>query len=282
MSSTIAGRLCWSSLLLLVFYACGVFVFVNLEREAELRTYAENRELYENMKGMYSFEHCADSAFQGLTFCRSQAEFTDSLRVYFNQHGNSVEDLEQWTVLGSMFFLTHLTTTIGYGGSHPQTPLGQLATIVFALLGIPIMGYMLAQVAWLDLRAVVFILERWCGVEAKVVRRQQVLILWCLLTVLLFGGSFVYSRLEPWSYLESLYFCFVTLSTVGFGDFLPSCAASKVFSIFYMIFGLGVCASIIAVLVGLVAEGHDRSDTYLTKRIQESCPDCCIGSADSP
>merc|ERR1719221_1673661 len=101
--------------------------------------------------------------------------------------------------------------------------------------------------------------------------RIQILVLWCLLVLFLFGGAWVYSQLEAWTYLQSLYFCFVTLSTVGFGDFLPSSTASKAFSIFYMISGLGVCASIIAVLTGMVAEGHESVDTFLSQSLREEC-----------
>lgn len=270
MASTSSQRLCWSVVLLVLFYSAGCIVFVALEREAELRTYAENRELYEQMKGLYSFHHCDDPAFKDLSFCQSQAAFSESLRSYFNQRGNSMEDLEQWTVLGTMFFLTHLGTTIGYGNSHPLTSWGQLATIFFGLMGIPIMGYILAQLARLDLQVSVLILEKVCCTRVNTVN-QHMVVLWCLLCIFLFGGALIYSYLEPWTYLEALYFCFITLSTVGFGDYLPNSSASKAFSIFYMFFGLGVCASIIAVLTGLVAEGHEGVDTFVTKRIREDC-----------
>lgn len=274
MVSNSGQRLLWSLLLLFVFYAAGIFTFCKLERKAELQRYAANRELYEKMKDLYSFHYCEDPAFQSLSFCRNQASFSQSLLEYFNQHGNSIEDLQQWTMLGSSFYLTHLSTTVGYGSSHPQTAAGQMATIFFALLGIPIMGYTLAQVARLELQGVVSLLEGCCDIKMSGSRRQMA-VLWCLLVVFMFGGAFVYSAMEPWSYRESLYFCFVTLSTVGFGDYLPSSPQSKVFSIFYMLFGLGVCMLIIAVLTGLVAESHDRVHNMVTKDIEERYPICC-------
>jgi len=274
MVSNSGQRLLWSLLLLFVFYAAGIFTFCKLERKAELQRYAANRELYEKMKDLYSFHYCEDPAFQSLSFCRNQAAFSQSLLEYFNQHGNSIEDLQQWTMLGSSFYLTHLSTTVGYGSSHPQTAAGQMATIFFALLGIPIMGYTLAQVARLELQGVVSLLEGCCDIKMSGSRRQMA-VLWCLLVVFMFGGAFVYSAMEPWSYRESLYFCFVTLSTVGFGDYLPSSPQSKVFSIFYMLFGLGVCMLIIAVLTGLVAESHDRVHNMVTKDIEERYPICC-------
>lgn len=272
MVSNTGQRLIWSVLLLVVFYAVGILVFCKLERKAELERYASNRELYSKMKELYSFHYCEDPSFESLSFCKNQAKFGESLSEYFNEHRNSLKDQEQWTMLGSGFYLTHLSTTVGYGSSHPQTPSGQMATIIFALFGIPIMGYTLAQVARLELQAVVTVLYSCCDIKMNGTRRQMV-VLWCLLMVFLFGGAFVYTTfLEPWSYRESLYFCFVTLSTVGFGDYLPSSPQSKIFSIFYMLFGLGVCMLIIAVLTGLVAESHDRVHTWVSKDIEEHYP----------
>lgn len=275
MVSNSGQRLVYVLLLLVVFYAAGIFVFCKLERKAELERYDANRELYDKMKELYSFHYCEDEAFKSLSFCKNQEAFSESLVDYFNQHGNSMKDQEQWTMLGSMFYLTHLSTTVGYGSSHPQTPAGQMATILFALAGIPIMGYTLAQVARLELQGVVMVLEGWFDIKMRGTRRQM-MVLWCLLMVFLFGGAFAYTQMEPWNFRESLYFCFVTLSTVGFGDYLPSSPTSKVFSIFYMLFGLGVCMLIIAVLTGLVAEGHDRVHTWVSKDIEEHYPVCCI------
>lgn len=275
MVSSSGQRLIWSLLLLVIFYAIGIFVFCKLERKAELERYAANRELYEKMKELYSFHYCEDPAFQSLSFCKNQAAFSESLKDYFNEHRNSLEDQEQWTILGSTFYLTHLSTTVGYGSAHPQTPAGQMATIFFALIGVPVMGYTLAQVARLELSGVVSVLEGFCDMKMSGTRRQM-MVLWSLLMVFLFGGAFVYTTMEPWSYRESLYFCFVTLSTVGFGDYLPSSPQSKVFTIFYMLFGLGVCMLIIAVLTGLVAESHDRVHSWVSKDIEEHYPVCCV------
>ncbi|KAL5971290.1 Potassium channel subfamily K member 6 [Taenia solium] len=41
-------------------------------------------------------------------------------------------------------------------------------------------------------------------------------------TLILFVPAYVFMRLEPgWSYLDSVYFCFISLTTIGFGDFVP-------------------------------------------------------------
>jgi hypothetical protein len=53
-------------------------------------------------------------------------------------------------------------------------------------------------------------------------------------------GTFVYHRLEGWSYLDALYFCVISLATVGYGDLTPTDPLAKLFTIFYVINGIGI------------------------------------------
>lgn len=49
---------------------------------------------------------------------------------------------------------------------------------------------------------------------------QVTLILFVAVLLVACGAASLYSTMEGWTYLESLYFCFVAFSTVGFGDFV--------------------------------------------------------------
>ena len=53
-------------------------------------------------------------------------------------------------------------------------------------------------------------------------------------------GTIVYQILEDWSWVDSLYFSTVAVTTVGFGDLTPSTDASKLFTVFYILSGLSV------------------------------------------
>jgi voltage-gated potassium channel Kch len=57
---------------------------------------------------------------------------------------------------------------------------------------------------------------------------------------LLAAGTIVYSLLEGWSLLDSLYFSVVTLATVGYGDLHPTTDLGKAFTIVYILTGVGV------------------------------------------
>ncbi|MFT4876470.1 MAG: voltage-gated potassium channel [Bacteroidia bacterium] len=61
-------------------------------------------------------------------------------------------------------------------------------------------------------------------------------------------GSTVYHYLENWSWVDAIYFSVVTLTTVGFGDFAPKTDGGKIFTIFYIIIGIGIILSFINTL----------------------------------
>jgi voltage-gated potassium channel Kch len=66
--------------------------------------------------------------------------------------------------------------------------------------------------------------------------------------ILVVTGTILFSWIEGWSILDSLYFSIVTLTTVGYGDFSPTTTAGKLVAIIYMIFGLSMIAASISVL----------------------------------
>ena len=60
--------------------------------------------------------------------------------------------------------------------------------------------------------------------------------LWALSTLLV--GTIFYHWAEGWSYLDSVYFCVVSLGTVGYGDLVPTTPVAKLFTIVYLINGI--------------------------------------------
>ena len=64
-------------------------------------------------------------------------------------------------------------------------------------------------------------------------------------TMIIITGTLVYHYLEGWSYIDSLYFSVVTLTTIGYGDFAPKTDEGKLFTILYIVAGIGMILSFI-------------------------------------
>ncbi len=63
--------------------------------------------------------------------------------------------------------------------------------------------------------------------------------------VILGIGTLTYHFLEGWSWIDSLYFSVITLTTIGYGDFSPQTDSGKLFTIFYILLGLGMILTFI-------------------------------------
>lgn len=67
-----------------------------------------------------------------------------------------------------------------------------------------------------------------------------------VVVTLLATGTIVYSLAENWSLLDSLYFCVVTLATIGYGDLHPTTDFTKAFTIVYVFLGVGTLGAFIS------------------------------------
>ncbi|CAF3456626.1 unnamed protein product [Rotaria socialis] len=70
-------------------------------------------------------------------------------------------------------------------------------------------------------------------------------------------GAVMFSKFEGWTMIESVYFCYITLSTIGFGDYVPGVTSSSgagvrfLLACIYILFGL----AILAMCFDLIKEG---------------------------
>lgn len=56
-------------------------------------------------------------------------------------------------------------------------------------------------------------------------------------------GVVFYHTVEDLSWIDSFYFCMVTLTTIGYGDIAPKTDIGKLFTSFYILIGIGIIAA---------------------------------------
>ncbi|CAE6447531.1 unnamed protein product [Rhizoctonia solani] len=71
---------------------------------------------------------------------------------------------------------------------------------------------------------------------------------WSLFIAFWLIGSGVFVATEGWRFGESLFFCFCTFSTVGYGDFAPKTPAGRAFFVGWALFGIAAMTILISVL----------------------------------
>nr|XP_020447137.1 potassium channel subfamily K member 4 [Monopterus albus] len=166
----------------------------------------------------------------------------------------------RWDLASAFFFCGTIITTIGFGNLSPRTWYGQLFCVCYALVGIPMFGILLAGVGdhmgTVLRRAVakietLFLKRKVRPTTVRVSSAVLSILIGCL--IFLAVPTVVFQKVEDWSFLESLYFVVITLTTVGFGDYVPSGGGGggmffKPLVWLWIVFGLAYFASILTMI----------------------------------
>ena len=164
----------------------------------------------------------------------------------------------------------------GYGYAVPKTTAGRAVTMVYAIIGIPLTVLCITKIG----KAMASLVRAlYNGTVCGECRRQflkrgksidkddedcdgepsnqpthkhtEVPILICLALAVwyIIFGSIMFTIWEDWSYFTGAYFCFITLSTIGFGDVVPGFShkdwndqVKQVACSLYLLLGLSVLA----------------------------------------
>ncbi|XP_018025704.1 TWiK family of potassium channels protein 7-like [Hyalella azteca] len=167
---------------------------------------------------------------------------------------------DPWTYELSVFFAATVLTTIGYGDVAPVTVWGRVFCIGFALLGIPLSLSFIAATG--DLLASFAAYLPIKSISAAIPKGKRRTLVAGLGTVsLLLGfiavGGVMFHLLEDWQFLDAFYFCFITTTTIGFGDFVPSPDSLR-YCTAYIMLGLAITSTVIELVRRQYAESWAR------------------------
>lgn len=125
----------------------------------------------------------------------------------------------QWKFVGSLYFCTVVVTLIGYGHSTPRTVAGKCFCIFYTLIGIPIFLIMFQSVGERLNSLIVFFLTRF---KRRLKLKNQEVGLFELISIefvltmtITLVASYVFMNNEEWTYFDAMYYCFITLTTIG-------------------------------------------------------------------
>ncbi|XP_070773908.1 potassium channel subfamily K member 13 isoform X5 [Enoplosus armatus] len=228
------ARFCLLAGLILLYLLCGAAIFSALEYPFELHARHLWKQQLDNFTRRYRVNLGALH-----TLLRQYEEA--------NGAGIRVDTLRpRWDFSGAFYFVGTVVSTIGFGMTTPATIAGKIFLIFYGLIGCAatILFFNLFLERIITMLAYIM---RWCherrlrcaGVGVVSSREESsgeedslegwkpsvyyvMLILGVASVVIACSASTLYSSMENWSYVDSLYFCFVAFSTIGFGDLVSS------------------------------------------------------------
>ncbi|NXS15866.1 KCNKD protein, partial [Mystacornis crossleyi] len=223
------------AVLIVLYMLCGAAVFSAIE----LPTEREAKERWEERLENFTRRHNL-----------SRAELRHFLREYEEASvaGIRVDDIRpRWDFTGAFYFVGTVVSTIGFGMTTPATVGGKIFLIFYGLIGCA--GTILFFNLFLE-RLITVIAYVMKSCHERQLRRKAVLphngrrssgtseadslagwkpsvyyvmLILCVASLIISCcASAMYTPIEGWSYFDSLYFCFVAFSTIGFGDLVSS------------------------------------------------------------
>jgi len=221
--------------------------------------------------------------------------FGGALGIYLIEQGqqgtltnNEKRSTSQWTYLNAVYFSVVTITTIGYGDFVPTTDGGKVWVVFQTIFGIGVFALALSTLSrnmfvLIDTKIEESITqaknkqnqkkeEKDTSLGYRLQKNRRYIFAGLIYVGLIFAGAAVFNALESlpdgthWGYGNALYFCIVTLATVGYGDFVPKTDGGKIFLIFYVFIGFGIFSFL---LTDLARKFVRRIQKQMERRMRE-------------
>lgn len=219
-----------------------------------------------------------------LAFCTVLAYYTFGV-VYYMQ-------MEDWSFVDALYFVTVTLTTVGYGDLLPTTDSSKLVTCGFITIGLLVMGACLTTLTDGLLDKILMVddpddPDEWFDSEpgssgdcpTECVQKctsgnptwRTVLMLLFVFLCCVTGGTLFYSLYEDedMQFVNALYMSVVTVSTVGYGDYSPQSEVGRIIAIVGILFSVLFLARAVGSVFDVQASWKQRQlrEQQLKRRI---------------
>ena len=140
--------------------------------------------------------------------------------------------------------------------------------VIFALIGIPLNILALATVGEHITIGICYLISKISRIccKKKTVTHINIKVMIVSISVMifmLFTGGALYVSTEDWTYIDSMYYCFVALATIGFGDLVPNQGTAPdtpyekglwFLKVIYISFGLSLVSTVFTAISNAMEE----------------------------
>lgn len=214
-----------------IYLLFGSLVFSSIERPVEDKL----RHVMETLKQDFLNQSCVNAASLERFLIQVLTANKYGVTVLSNSSTNS-----NWDLASSMFFANTLVTTVGYGHTTPLSDAGKAFSIFYALIGVPFTMLVLTACVQRIMHPLVVapigLLQRWGMKLRSATVLHFALLLFVVVVFFFVVPAAVFSALElSWSFLDGIYFSFISLCTIGLGDFVPATQPGQKFRPLYQV-----------------------------------------------
>ena len=228
----------YTIMLLYAFAGAGLFQWLEEENEIQQRSERLTR-LNESVGNLTQ----AIIALDGVS--DREVRVKGLLRDYQSSEDLLPQQRRNWDFWGALFFAGTIFTTIGYGHYVPVTRWGQVATMCYAVIGIPLVLAILSDLGKLLTKFFKLLYswfrrlkrrkdrKRWAAATEETdsyrewMESDELDIPIPLAIGIFFGWIFLCSAIfciweTEWDFFTAFYFFFISLTTIGLGDVTPN------------------------------------------------------------
>ncbi|EAA13189.5 AGAP004718-PA [Anopheles gambiae str. PEST] len=240
--------------LVVLYMIAGAFMFIAIEGNEALERFAQIPfKRNETAMKLWQISCCEVNVFNKSVF---EEKVGNEIRAYQEKivlwarrgwQGSDItlESETPWSFSGAFLYSLTVITTIGYGNIVPRTEWGKIATIFYTIIGMPLFLLYLSNIGDILAKSFKWIYAKFClcrstygrarllEIEEEITAETNTVtvpITICIMIMIgyIFFGARLFADWENWDILDGSYFCFISLSSIGFGDIVPGASVSEI------------------------------------------------------